>query len=111
MAPEERVTPSGSRAAHADVLPRLVDGTRFAEIAPEGTEVRHDAVLPEERMVHSPGSGCAPADNLARIVDVKRLAIATSQGAQVRHRAVLPEEGVSTDRHGSAGPPDLPSVI
>src|SRR6266480_2431508 len=88
MVPEERVIPSGSRAAHADDLTILVDGTRFAEIASEGPEVRHGAVFPQEGVSSDPDGSAAPPDNLTDIVHSESRAcdvVRTGQETEIPH--------------------------
>src|SRR5205807_9084318 len=57
--------------------------------AHQRAEVRHRAVIPEERT--APGGAVAPADDLARIVDAIGAAVKTPERPEVRHRAVFPE--------------------
>src|SRR5437899_11292694 len=66
--PEDGGVLPGSEPAEAHDLPEIVDGAGLAGGAPgEGPEVRHRAVLPEERV--EGGRRRADADDLPQIVD------------------------------------------
>src|SRR5437016_4462737 len=65
VVPQERVPFSGGIDADADDLARLVDRRGAGGGAPQGPDVRHDAVLPEE----GTGPALADADDLAGIID------------------------------------------
>src|SRR2546427_7332136 len=94
--------------ADPDSLADVIDAVRPAsDIAYQRAQVRHRAVVPEERT--TPGAAVAPPDDLPRLVDTIGVARKTSERPDVRHRTVVPEGAVRT-RNSSNFPPVVDCV-
>src|SRR2546428_3374600 len=72
-------------------------------------EVRHDAVLPAERV--RPAGGGGVTRDLAPVVDGNGHAAVASQGAQVRQNAIVPEDGMVAKVAAARRADDLAAVV